>query len=303
MWFRFPWKFSMLLVIPILTGLLSWAGLVGCAPGLGQETRPSGEEAVVPSTAPDEGLVEAEKAENPEAEVLVLLDSLERSADDLTGFTAQLHFEDWDELLGRRIIRLGEMIYVHAGKGEDKKFAILFSSQIVNRRKETRLRHYIFDGRWLAEIDHENKQFINREIVAPGESFDPLKLGEGPFPVPIGQSRVEVMKRFLVSRIPLPEEGSLGKLRGKYAVDGLRMVPREGTPEAKEYARIDLFFDRATRLPVGIEVIELNGDRKTVRFSEMKRNPELGDEERAKLDITEPDDPKWRKDIRAWGGG
>lgn len=230
--------------------------------------------------------------------VITLLDTLERSADDLRTFTASIHYEVEDALLGEKVIRKGELVYRVEPEDREKSFAILFESKIANGRKRDQPKHYIFSGGWFVEVDHQEKLFIKRQVVAEGEEYDPLKLGEGPFPLPIGQPREEVLARFDVSLIELPETGPLAKLKGKKAVDGLRLIPKPGSAAAEDYTRIELFYDRETHLPVGIDLIEVNGDRKTARLEDLQRNPPLDEAALAKLSITEPDPTEWRIDIR-----
>ncbi len=242
--------------------------------------------------------------------VLDLLETLERSAESLSAFTASVHYEVEDALLGDKVIRKGELIYrvvpdanpgaadPGAGAGE-KSFAILFNSRIENRRKRDQRVHYIFSGRWLIEIDNDEKLFIKREIVRPGEEFDPFKLGQGPLPLPIGQSKDEVLARFDASLCKLPDDGPLKKLKGAVDVDGLLLVPKPGSTAAEDFEQIEVFYDRKTHLPVGIKLIEAgSGNRKTARLDDAKRNPELTEAELAKLSIEEPDATQWRIDVR-----
>jgi hypothetical protein len=230
-----------------------------------------------------------------DAELDALLTRLEAGAKDLTSFAAKITYEKEEALLARTETRTGEIIY--RIDGEKKAFAVLFDKRIIGSRLETRLYHYVFDGRWLAEIDHENKQFIKREIVPPGKVLDPLKLGEGPFPLPIGQAKADVLARFDVTRLEVPKEGLLKSLQN---VDGLLLTPKPNVPEARDYQRVEIFYDRATSLPVGINAVETNDDRKTVRLTDLQRNPAMDKAMLKKLDIAEPDARTWRIDIRPW---
>lgn len=232
-----------------------------------------------------------------------LLTRLEASAATLRGFTAKIDYRTEDMLLGRREIRRGELVYDADPATGAKRFALLFDEIIRGQRRETRLRHYVFDGQWLAEIDHEAKQFVKTQIVPPGRTLDPLKLGEGPFPLPVGQPVAEVKARFGVAPLAPPSEGPLASLTESYELEGLRLVPREGTDEAEEIARVDLFYDSATLLPVGIELREHNGDVKIVRLTEVARDPELTDEQKSMLRIAEPDPREWAVTVQPWRGG
>ncbi|MHC4446663.1 MAG: LolA family protein [Planctomycetota bacterium] len=243
---------------------------------------------------------ETQPADAPEASVELtaedLLLLLERSADDLRDFKAQLTYYKWDELLQQKQIRTGELIYQVRPDGS-KRFAILFDRLYVGSRARDHRKHYIFDGSWLVEVDHENKQFIKRQIVPPGRRFDPLKLGEGPFPLPIGQPRDEVLKLFEAGLAEVPADEPLSKLSGVY---GLVLTPKPGTPEAKDLARAELFYDREMLLPRGINVVETNDDTKTVLLRDLKRNAGVDE---SLLDTSEPDPKEWQIDIRPWREG
>jgi hypothetical protein len=232
------------------------------------------------------------------------LQRLEAGAADLKAFTATIYYETYNDLLDRREIRTGEIIY-RIQRSEDvardiTSFAVLFDALTIGQRRSERLKHYVFHDRWLAEIDHETRQFIKRELVPPGRQLDPLKLGEGPIPLPIGQAKSEVQARFDVSLHPLPDEGPLARLEN---VDGLLLIPKAGTPEAQDYQRIELFYDRDTNLPIGINAIELNENRKTVRLSNVQRNPDLTDEQLSKLSVEEPDPRQWSINVQPYRTG
>lgn len=105
--------------------------------------------------------------------------------------------------------------------------------------------YWAFDGHWLTERNDKSRTIIKREIAAPGERKDPFKLGQGPFPLPLGQKRKDILENFTVRL----EKFTLGDPRGS---DHLHCVPRPGTPLAKKYTRVDIYVDRAAGLPVRI---------------------------------------------------
>lgn len=248
---------------------------------------------ITPASRPDD-----EPTETVGRDVERVLDALEHSADDLRDFRARIRYDTWDAVLQRNEIRTGELLYQVDPADGSKRFAILFDTLITPPRREDRRAHFIFSGSWFVEIDHERRQFIKRQVVAPGEQFDPLKLGEGPFPLPIGQPKEEVLKRFVVKQLERPSDPFLAeRLRGR-AVDGLLLTPKPSTPEAEDVQRVELFYDRKTHLPLGVHVVEESGDRKTVLLRDLHRNEGIDE---AKLSIETPD-PKegWHIDIRPW---
>ena len=234
--------------------------------------------------------VEAPKADPAQD----LLERLETAASDLRDFQADIIYWKWDAALGRPEIRQGQVLYQSAPGGVLRRFAILLDLQIVNNRKREKHRHYIFDGSWLVEIDYDEKLFIKRQVVPPGQTFDPLKLGEGPFPLPVGQPKKEVEARFEVSALAKPQDETLATGLGDTPAEGLLLVPRPDTPEAKDIRRVELFYDPKTLLPVGICLTETGGDRKTVVLRNLKRNQGVDE---AKLNILEPDPKEWHIEV------
>jgi hypothetical protein len=226
-----------------------------------------------------------------------LLERLERSHADLRDFQARIVYRKWDNVLKRQEIRTGELLY-QVKPGGTKRFAILLEKLIVGNRSRDHRKHYIFDGSWLVEIDHESKLFIKRQVVPPDKQFDPLKLGEGPFPLPVGQPREEVRARFNVRVLHEPQDEELAERLAGREVEGLLLVPKPDTPQADELEQAEVFYDRDTLLPVGVSLTEANGDRKTVVLTDVKRDAGVDE---TKLSIVEPD-PRdgWRIDIVPW---
>ena len=229
-----------------------------------------------------------------------ILDVLESKGNQLHGFSADVTYVKEDDLLGRREIRRGNVLYT-TSQG-NRQFAILFDTVIINRRKESQLRHYVFDGQWLAEVDHANKQFIKQQVVPPGQSLDPLRIGQGPIPLPIGQQRADVERRFTVEEIQRPSDGPLATLTENPPLTGLRLTPKPNTEEAKEFRYVDLFYDLSTGLPHGIYLVATNGDSKTVLLTNLKANPEFDQQQQSRMKIDTPDPSEWTIDIRPWKG-
>ncbi len=235
----------------------------------------------------------------PSDPAVALLDRLERAGEGLRDFSADITYFLWDAMLERREIRSGEILYDVRPDDGGRRFAILVTSVIVGNRKDNQNKRYIFDGSWFVEIDHDNRMFTKRQIVAPGERFDPLKLGEGPFPLPVGQRREDVLARFEASLLDGTEHEVLARFLAGKPVEGLKLVPLPSTPQAKEIAEVEIFYDAATLLPLGIVLTETNGDRKTVMLRQLERNQGIDE---SKLSIEEPDPAQWQIDVRPWVG-
>jgi hypothetical protein len=226
-----------------------------------------------------------------ELSVEEILDNVE--AVDVSSLTATVSYTRTDPILERKEIRTGKLLFRKVGT-KKREAAILFDTLIIGRRREKNTKHYIFSGRWMAEVDHANKQFIKRELVAPGsEDIDPFELGSGPIPLPIGQTKESVLTKFTVERIAIPKEGTLSKLSD--TVVGLHLVPK--TEDEWEY--IDLFYDSVSWLPVGVRTVEDDGTKRVSRLTNIQVDA-LSEVDSALLNIETPNPKEWSIDIRPW---
>ena len=227
----------------------------------------------------------------PTLSVDEILDHVEKA--DVSSVTALVSYSRTDPILDRRELRTGKIIF-RTQEGKKREVAILFDTLIIGRRREAKQKNYVFSGRWMAEIDYENKQFIKRELVAPGEKeIDPFELGSGPIPLPIGQKKESVLSKFTVEKTDKPSEGPLSKLDDD--VVGLHLIPKT----KDTWDSVELFYDPKTWLPVGVRTTEIDGTKRVSRLTNIQLN-KLSDEEVKLLSIETPDPKEWSIDIRPW---
>lgn len=260
----------------LVCAIMSW---VGCAtapgPAIAEPATPP------PASAPDEAAA--------------LLKRLETAHAGVRDFQAKVIYESYDAVLERREIRTGKLVFEKTGGR--RRLGILFDRVIVGGRAQNRRKDWIFDGAWLIERDHAARLFLKRQIVPPGEDFDPLKLGEGPFPLPVGQAADEVMARFEVETLEAPGDAALaGRMKDADTV-GLLLRPRAGTDLAEDVERIEVFYDKKTLLPVGILVADRDQDVKTAALRDLEVNKGV---DAALLEVENPDPREWQIDIRPW---
>lgn len=243
-----------------------------------------------------------------------LLTALEQSITELDNFQARINYRKEDPFTSTEI-RIGRLLFAQdppeivkadeAGGDQPaatkpaprrKRFAVTFEKEIIAGTQRERNQHYVFDGAWLAEIDRDNRQFIKRQVVPPGETFDPLKLGEGPFPLPIGQPKDEVLARFEAKLIGLPEEGFL---QGRIPPSGvgLELTPRPGLDIARDFSSIRIWYDPRAMLPIAVDALSPDGVRKIVLLFEVKKNEAF---EESLLNVDPPSADGWAIDIRPW---
>jgi hypothetical protein len=233
---------------------------------------------------------------DPCAESGAMLAALERSGADLRTFSGALAYERYNAFEEESEFRYGDLAL--EGSGRDRKIGLVFTQFIDATGRSSQSRdHWLYADGWLAEIDERNRTFTKRQIVAPGRDFDPLKLGEGPIPLPFGQPRSEVEHLFEVRVAPPP---SLPLFKSLANVCGLRLDPKPGTPMAEKADYLEIYYERGTLALRGVNLVEEDGDRTTVLLSRPAMNRALTETERALLVMPDPDPKSWQIEVRPW---
>ena len=252
-----------------------------------------------------EPVIQAEPADPP-AEAVVADDGVTRILNDvdaqsasLRDFSAGLRLDSLDGLSEETEQRFGRVFYTtdQAEPPVRRAAVVLERSMDVDGRVRERLEHYVYANGVLSDYDHEAKKLTRRQLVQDGELRDPLRLGEGPIPIPIGQRKVDILKSFTVHPAPNPPQELV---KDPSTVEGLHLVPRPGTllAEKDRITFIDLWIDRTTKVPVAVSMQEADGDRISARFFKPKMNAGIVEADRAWLDAPEVDPRVWRIESR-----
>lgn len=163
-------------------------------------------------------------------------------------------------------------------------FAVLFDESILDNRRRKERRDFVFDGEWLVERLHGERQMIRRRVVPPGQVADPLRIGEGPFPIPIGQKREDILARYTAELLPAaggldrskPKEASIMKFT--VGMDQLRLVPRPERADEDDFEEIRLWYKRSEDgrlLPQLARTISDSGDESLVILRDVRVNEPL----------------------------
>lgn len=253
-----------------------------------------------------------------------LLAALERADQNLTSLTSEIRYDRTFELQGDRQVRLGNLFFIG---GDARKFAVSFKTLLVGevRRDETKI--YIFDGQYLIEKypDEKPKLFIKRQVVPPGEvgKFDPLRVGQGPFPLPIGQKAADIKARFnvelapLTSAIEVPDDADAAdKAAARKLVDfvagatQIKLVPKPQFAPDEDFVEIRLWYRRDAGghlLPRMARTRDKGGNISVIQLINVhaQRTGEAVDAAAAvppdMLDTTEPpDNTGWNKELYPW---
>lgn len=173
-----------------------------------------------------------------------LLDQLEKKGKEIEGLSAEIVYRHITTIpVDAEQKKFGQLLYVR-GK-PNAAFLIHFTKLIVDGIVSENHEYYSFDGRWYVERkDAEGeKTVLRREISRAGERMDAFELGKGPFPLPFGQKREDILTQFEVSLAVFRQGDPAGTRH-------LHCVPRKDSRMADEYSRVEFYYDPQIGLPV-----------------------------------------------------
>jgi hypothetical protein len=180
-----------------------------------------------------------------DAPVDAILDALDERGRDLRDFQADVRLTETDPNFGLSTARLGRVWYERRDE-HNARIRVTFDKreergQVLDERID-----YMLDEGWLVDRNYRQRVEVRRQVLRPGERVDLLKLGEGPFPLPIGQDKQEVHRLFTVDKLDGGDDPPVNTLH-------IRLTPREGTQFARDYHSIEVWVDLETAMPSRIE--------------------------------------------------
>lgn len=218
-----------------------------------------------------------------------LLDAVAAADAKIETLRATIRYKTVHALLEDEQIRQGTAVLHISPDRRLKQFRVTFTKFISSRGLEEQSRDYIFDGRYLVERLNEEKQFIKREVVRPGQEIDPLAI-DGPLPLPIGQARNAILNRFTAELLDR-EADETDRLNGHYRV---RLTARNAEDDLET---VDLWYDPRTLLPGRAVMTERSGNTVHVDLANIAINN--GEVDPAEFSTESPPLTEgWRIDVR-----
>lgn len=157
-----------------------------------------------------------------------------------------------------------------------KLFQIEFTKLTLGNTRRDDRRIWIFDGHWLVEMDFETRFVDRREVVRKGEQIDPLAIGQGPLPIPIGQKRDQIVARFEASLPAFGDGFEPGKAPPSLAdTYQLHLKPRPGTQEARDFREVRIWYRKADLLPRLARAVHKDGSTTEVFMLDMQVNKDI----------------------------
>jgi hypothetical protein len=244
-----------------------------------------------------------------------LLEALETADRGLESLTANVIYRRVFELQGDTQERHGRLGFLNSEEGgkSKRRFAIRFNALIVGDVLRDEEQVYVFDGEWLIEKNADQKKVARRQIAPPGRSFDPLRIGSGPVPIPIGQKRADILRRFDATLVPAgdgvaDDPHALELASGAWQI---LLHPKPDQPDVDDdFAEVRLWYVRSKAgrlLPRMARTLNKAGDVTLVMLLNVETQDAGGKPNKAAevpaemLDVRVP--AGWTEDVQPWREG
>ncbi|MEI8198049.1 MAG: hypothetical protein WCI73_19315, partial [Phycisphaerae bacterium] len=202
-------------------------------------------------------------------EVMRLLQMLHDRDATLQDFSAKVRKQDVNVHIDDTTTRAGIVAYQKVGGVT--KLGIHFDSLMGEDMPKIVLNEdLVFDGRHFIHKDPRAKTYSVQELVPPGENFNPLKLGAGPLPLPIGQDPQEILRDFVVSLETVDGKNLPAGYKTAEELAALKLDPRiKGKFSFKSAV---LLVDPKLALPVRISTVAPDGNTSAITLMQVKIN-------------------------------
>lgn len=232
---------------------------------------------------------------SPDSSADQVLDTLDARGKHLRDFQADVSLEETNPVTLQSFKRSGRVWYQQQGPG-DQRIRVTFTRKDTDRGAVAEKIDYVLDDGWLTERDYQRMTQTRRQVLRPGEKVDLLKLGEGPFPLPLGQDKQDVHNLFDVKKLA-PAEGLEGVTPPDNTVR-LQLTPRPDTQFADDFSSIDVWVDMDSGMPRRIETVDRTGATiRTTDLANVKVNSGVGE---AEFKLEKLDLDKWQDRSEAY---
>jgi hypothetical protein len=273
----------------LLTGFVASVVIAGCAVAAEKPPVTPAQQPGQAAPAPAAAAAAAGAPLTNDSTVDQILDALDVVGRNLKSFTADVTMKEEEVTLANESTRRGKVLFqerpdAQGAAGGGTRLRVIFDKRETrNRSFDERVEYLLQDG-WLTDRTYEKRIQSRRQVLRPGEKINLLKLGEGPFPLPIGQKKEAVHEQFDVRKPAAAKDDPAGTVH-------IQLTPKPGTRFAKKFDAIDVFVDVKSHLPVRIDTAQ----GETVRTTELKNftinpTPPLTD---ADFTLPQIDTSKW----------
>ena len=203
------------------------------------------------------------------ADVASTLKALQDLGPKLHDFSADIRNTTESDGLGNDVTHAGKVYFQRTADGTTRVHVIFDQRISGNRIQRNEKTEYLLDGPKLIDRNYRSKTQTTSDILQPGQKMDLFKIGQGPFPLPIGQDPAAVTKEFDVKLIA-PDKDDPAKSTH------LKLTPKPDTRLEKKFNAIDIWVDDASHMPVRVDTQDKRNGVASTELSKIALNPPSG---------------------------
>jgi len=193
-----------------------------------------------------------------------VLAKLSARAKQLRFYQAKLEYKFIQPLLESESLRTGRLYY--GRYGDQSRLRINFETLRHEDEKEQKYaEHYIFDGRWLVQINYEVKAVRKYELAEPNKPIDAFELARRHLPLVGFTKAQELRKDFEIEVVG-------DKIQEGSRFVQLRLTVKPNSRYKDDYQRIDFWIDKKIWLPSKVVAVSTEEDIYELKFLEPKVN-------------------------------
>jgi outer membrane lipoprotein-sorting protein len=211
-----------------------------------------------------------------------ILDALDARGESLKDFTANITQNESNAAIGTDTTRRGK-VWFQKLPGDDARMRLTLDNKESNGQQVEEKLEYVYQKGWLEDRDYRKQLSIRRQVVKPGEKINLLKLGQGPFPLPLGQKKEDVYKLFEVAKVAPDKNDPVSSVH-------LKLTPKPNTRYSQKFDALEFWIDTKDLMPVRIKTTI--GDQEITRdLSDIRINTGLSDQD---FTLAKVDEKGWQ---------
>jgi outer membrane lipoprotein-sorting protein len=195
-----------------------------------------------------------------------VLDALQAAGKNMKSFSADLKLDEINDQFGTETLRFGKIWFQTKPNG-DETLHVLMDHKEVEKKQTPEKKEYLLDRGWLIDRNYDLKIETRTQLVPAGQKVNLFQLGKGPFPLPIGQDKKDVLAEFAASVAAPDKDDPAGTIH-------LKLKPLPRTQWAQTFVLVEVWVDFKTNMPVRVAT-QSKTEYKVTDLLNLKVNPAL----------------------------
>jgi outer membrane lipoprotein-sorting protein len=202
-----------------------------------------------------------------------ILQALYARGYDLQDFSAKVSKTSSDATLTKETTYLGTIRYQRQNDGNVRIRVTFDHKKLGDLPQMAYHSENELENGMLTVQDYEAKLENHFRVAPVGQKVNPLRLGEGAFPLPIGQEPAAVKKDFDLKLVPADKDDPANTIHAQ-------LIPRPDTKLGNRFKTIDVWVDTKTNFTPRIVTLDKNEVTATeTNLTDLKVNSGLGDKD------------------------